>query len=472
VQNWSGTESLVTHHSSTLHVYSSKAIPKPPRSARGALLSAKKGSRVPTDAEHTYVSWFYHNVDKDAIPDEASFQHAVTESLNIKDKFGLLRDVVEGRFYDLLVRAVRDPFPSGDKVTLYATDYTENPNFFDSPASGPGDPYGYTRREGQSAEWVGPPGRRSIQITCYEPHATVVQEELRAGGWASLRNVHIKYGSNNLHLEGYMRGEQGLVHQGRVNVAVHDFNNSEVELDQRSKDALRRWREFEKSRKKQGKEEVQPNGSNTKRKADGEGAGARPNSKQRRKLKRLEAEKKAKEDEARAKMQRFAVEDELELNSYSKWTRFIILLLQAPLNNGPVRCEGRSLDPTTIAEIAQLIDYETTVNGVMKTLKLPFINAKHKTIARVTDFRPDRLEDFACSRKHTPWDLLSDNSADSTSDSSESDEDLAGSGPRIWEWHFALQLEDPSSKVKPPPRIWVLVDNAEAQLLTDLDASK
>lgn len=92
------------------------------------------------------------------------------------------------------------------------------------------------------------------------------------------------------------------------------------------------------------------------------------------------------------------------------------------------------------------------------------------------DFRPDLLEDFAVKRKISEFDDLSD--ATSGVDSS-SDEDLENvTGSCVWEWRFALLLEDvgnsPDSTKRqdPPDRIWVVVGNPEAQLLTDLDASE
>jgi protection of telomeres protein 1 len=472
VQKYHGPESLVTHHSTTLHVYSAKVIPKPPQSAQKALTKAKKGNHVPTDKEHAFVSWLYHNINKDSLPDEAAFQRAIAQSMNVKDKFSLLQDVADGRFYDILGRVVREPFPSGDRATLYVTDYTENAKFFDAASTGPRDPYGYTSKDGQDAKWFGPPGRRTIQVTCYEPHATVVQQEVQAGDWISLRNVQIKFGSNGRNLEGFLRGDPNAIDLGRTNVDVRDFNN-EGDLDQRAKDALRRWREYEKTskRRRSGKEDVDGVGSNAKRKADGEG-GARLNAKQRRKLKRQEAEKKAKEDAAKADMRRLAIQDQLEVNQYSKWSSSKLGSGNLTMTAVSVRCEGQNAELVPISKICQPTAYETLIDGQAMTVDLPFICRKHKTIARVTDFRPSRLEDFASGRKRLAWDLLSDNSEDSASASDESADGSGSKGQQVWEWRFALELEDASSKELQPQRIWAVVDNAEAQLLMDLDASK
>lgn len=45
-------------------------------------------------------------------------------------------------------------------------------------------------------------------------------------------------------------------------------------------------------------------------------------------------------------------------------------------------------------------------------------------------------------------------------------------GEKIWEWRFALQLEEFSldEEVKEPSKLWVLVDNIEGQQLTNLNA--
>ena len=108
---------------------------------------------------------------------------------------------------------------------------------------------------------------------------------------------------------------------------------------------------------------------------------------------------------------------------------------------------------------------------------MPFTCAKHKTQARVVDFFPPSLEDFACGRKHTEFDMLSDNEDDDDSASSSSDDEGTRNASHVWEWRFALQLEDsapPGTDTKEAgsrSRLWVFVDNLEAQCLTGLDAT-
>lgn len=92
------------------------------------------------------------------------------------------------------------------------------------------------------------------------------------------------------------------------------------------------------------------------------------------------------------------------------------------------------------------------------------------------DFHPASLEDFAVSRRRTDNDCLSDNSADDIDPDSDSDDNTRRSSRnRVWEWRFALKLEEArppalARKDKRPATAWVHVGNPEAQLLTDIDA--
>lgn len=93
------------------------------------------------------------------------------------------------------------------------------------------------------------------------------------------------------------------------------------------------------------------------------------------------------------------------------------------------------------------------------------------------DFHPASLEDFAVSRRRTDNDCLSDNSADDIDPDSDSDDNHTrrSSRNRVWEWRFALKLEEAqppalARKDKRPATVWVHVGNPEAQMLTDIDA--
>jgi protection of telomeres protein 1 len=129
---------------------------------------------------------------------------------------------------------------------------------------------------------------------------------------------------------------------------------------------------------------------------------------------------------------------------------------------------------TPVSSIVEPAMWKTTVDGEEAIIRLPFSCAHYRTVARVVDFRPRQLEDFATWRKSTEADVLSDYGEDSDSDSeSEEGGDEYSNQAReggVWEWRFALQLEGVDPKSKNNDKFWVVVDNNEAQQLTGLDA--
>jgi hypothetical protein len=111
----------------------------------------------------------------------------------------------------------------------------------------------------------------------------------------------------------------------------------------------------------------------------------------------------------------------------------------------------------------------------MIRVAIPFNNASYRTTARVVDFFPRRLEDFARFRRRNEFDCLSDNEDDGIESSGEEADGTLDSyaGPGTWEWQFDLELEDDSPQTGANrERMWVHVGNAEAQLLTGLDAAE
>lgn len=444
--------SLISSYRTVVHVFAASRILKPPRSAKAALLPARAKNvyREPNDRECEYVSYLYHSIDKYDVPDEAQFHSMANQSLNLKQKFSLLQDVCEGKFYDLIVQIVRDPFDFGDKITLYVSDYTENELFFNYTWEGVRDlsfgetgGYGSTPlQDSMQKAWIGPYGKKAMQITCYEPNAGYIRHEAKAGSWVSLQNVQVKFGRNGANLEGFMR-EDRSTNYPKVCVHVLDIVDRDT-VDPRLKDAIRRWRDYTKEKKADLK---RLKTTELKRKFDGEPEKKMSKSKLRRKQRREAVEKKIDE-------QALKEEQSLGLNQL-------------------VTSESVEKPTCTVESILEPNVYETTINGEQSKLLLPFICGKYRANVRVIDFRPNCLEDFACSRKHTAFDALSDYSGDESSDNSGRDDgdDLA-TGQLIWEWRFMFQLEDASAKDKARNRIWVVVDNPEAQYLTGLDASE
>lgn len=412
-----------------------------------------------------YVSHLYHEIDKDQAPDVEEFRQKAEMSLNVKDKFSLLQDIAEGRFCNLIVQVARDPYDLFDKVTLYVSDYTANDAFFNYtwegmsnlPGLGGGDPYGYTSTDttAPKKEWFGPYGQRAMQVTCWEPHAGFIREEVKAGQWVYLRNVQIKHGANGQHLEGFLREERDTS-TTNINVDVLDTTDRDT-MDSRLKDAIRRWRDYTKVKSKQIEEVKSAEVAGAKRRAaepiaEAEQPKQKLNSKDRRKLKRAAIDKGEEE-------KRLNEETQIALNEL-------------------VTCENHAQRISTVESILEPELYRMTINDEPKEAAVPFSCAKYRARTRVVDFYPRKLEDFASSRLTTPFDILSD-VTDPESDGSLSSDDGQGAASRgyarVWEWRFALKLQDavPRKGNDNGPRetLWVVVDNLEGQCLTGLDAS-
>lgn len=486
VQNYKSTTSLICHHTTKIAMYSASKIPKPPASAKSALVPAtKRDNQVPTDEVHHYISYAYHETDRYDVPDDVQFQQKTAASLNIKSKFSLLKDVKDGQFCDLVVQVARKPFDLMDKMTLYVSDYTENSNFFHytiddiSTLKAKSDPYGYMKSQSDPSKekdpWVGPYGKKAIQITCYDPHAEFVRRNVLAGQWLLLRNVHIKYGRDGQNLEGYMRASQNFA--AHNNVDILDSKDPES-IDPRLKEAIRRWRDETKKRKQQIKEIEAATIAGTKRKATQALGDLHPRESlskgQKKKLK-----KKAKRQEEAARQQGTAPRQnggadrsgDFDQSGKIYQSRDEELSpIKGNLNKFIIHESPRSVSVSSIASILQPRLWTTEINGQQVQIPVPFVCAKYQAQVRVVDYFPPNIEDFACSRRSTEFDVLSDISDDeSSSDSSDAGSDSETG--RIWEWRFALRLEDASDTSASKQRIWVLVNNAEAQCLTDLDAA-
>lgn len=267
--------SLIRNWNTDIHVFSGQKIPRPPANASIALLpSVKKAHRSLNEAELNYVSAFYHGADKGRVPAPEEFETMKIQSTNTKDKYKELKDVENERFTDIICQIVKAPYDLGDKITLWVSDYTENENFFNHQFSlthNEGDPFGYgfegLTSSQPDATWKGPFGKRSMQVTCYEPHASAIRNlNMTEGSWIFIRNVQIKFGHNFANLEGFLREDRGA-HGVKVNVSLMNMDDSEY-VDSRLKDALRRKREYEQIKRQQLKSISEAAKAGQKRKAN------------------------------------------------------------------------------------------------------------------------------------------------------------------------------------------------------------
>lgn len=297
--------SLLTHYTTAIHIYKAGEIPKPPADAACALRPpSRKKDKLPGERENSYVSYMFHSIDKGRVPDEHEFEVMKIQSKNVKDKFYQLKDVRDGTFCDIIAQVVKEPYDLVDKMNVWVSDYTENPTFYHYAFGGgsltegrDGDPFGYTNKYakeiGPGVEWKGPFGKRSIQLTIWEPHASVIRErEITVGTWLSLKNLQIKYGHNGSNLEGFLREDRGA-HGPKINISPLDPMGDPESIGQNLKDALRRKRDYERAKKEQLKGIAEAAQAGQKRRATGslESEPQKMNSKQRRKANRANKQK-------------------------------------------------------------------------------------------------------------------------------------------------------------------------------------
>ena len=272
VQSYRNTISLIAHKSTSFYIYSAADIPKPPQSALCALQSPQN-ARTLGEADHEYVSCLYHFTNRDSIPDEITFQNRVDQSARRKDKFCKLDSVIDGQFCDVIVNVVKAPFDEIDKTTLWVSDYTENDAFhkfsWDGVKLGAHgrDQYGGYTDTLTATKWVGPFGRRSMQITCFEPHASQVKSEVQLGQWIRFRNLRIKFGKSGLNLEGVLHEDRDF--NNRLQIEVLKLNEKD-NCDPKLRDAIQRKKEYENLKKQQKSfaENEMAGGAGGKRKAE------------------------------------------------------------------------------------------------------------------------------------------------------------------------------------------------------------
>lgn len=475
VQKWNGSLSLLTNFNTDIHVYDGSKIPSPPKPASDALRPPRgRIKREPSDKEHEYVSWMYQQVDKGHVPDQTVFLAKTEQSLNVKEKFTLLKDIKDGKFADIIVQVVREPYDLGDKMTLWVTDYTENPAFFHRTydnvdeliaSERDGDPYGYTKKftaktarsepESSTQRWNGPFGKKTMQVTCWEPHASYIRSNVQMTEWVRLRNVQIGFGRNNTNIEGFLRSDRDQRFMEKMLVDILDPTDDAETIDPRFKEAIRRKRDYEREKKAQLKgiaaEVMKPKKRKASSQEDPEEAADSEPDKGREKN----------NSKSRRKAKRAAIKEKMEKEKQTAMLDVSDL----------VRCEHSTQEITPFSQILEPIFYNTTINGEEVKIQMPFTNAKYRTHVRVVDYHPPNLEDFAVLKKGGEYDALSDNDGSDFSDNSDCETpDRFTSGS--WEWRFALKLEDASAKLKPQQRkmFWVVVNNTEAQMLTNLDA--
>ncbi|OAA77552.1 telomere-binding alpha subunit central domain protein [Akanthomyces lecanii RCEF 1005] len=467
VQTYNFELSLMTNYQTDIYVFTALNIPKPPQGAEKALHPiVKKPSRVLTGADFVHVSAFYHRIDKDRVPTAAEYHHKFEASVQVKEKFSLLRDVACDRFVDVIAEVVKQPYDLGDKFTLWISDYTEHANFFNfimedlDSHTRPGPRNSAVGSNAADSDWCGPYGKHSLQITCWEPHAAAIRaNNISVGSWVFIKNLQIKYGRNSSNLEGFLRGDQEF--HSKINISVLENLDDADAMDPRLLDTIRRRLNYEKEKKSQLKSIREAAKAGQKRRAalEDDSKPRKSNSKARRNEKRQAAKNVA--------VSATNPEHEKSPTPEAKTSKIKL--------NSIIKCENEKQPLSTVAELLEQIYFETLISTDAAKLPLPFINANYRASVRVKNYLPHRLEDFTFAKlKGDIYDVLSDAESDSSDNSEDMTMDRFVTSERIagWAWRFHLLLEDArdTDDAEQKDEVWVTVDNHAAQCLLNMNA--
>lgn len=254
-----------------------------------------------------------------ALPTKEEFQNEREKSMNVKDKFSLLKDVKSDQFCNVIGQVVKI-FQDCNYLTIYLSDYTANPGFYNYvwPGHGnrddcEGDNYGHLKHKPNSTkEWPGPFGKMVIQITIFDYHAQFITDHVKTDDFVLLKNLQVKYSKTGSCLEGYLRGDRER--EGQVQVEILGKHDDPPGMCSRHKEAIRRkrewWTKFERQKQSFFTAEVE---SREKRKrSENETSQTKSSSKKRRQERRAAAEKAACDAEKRSAQK-------LNLNEHGLW---------------------------------------------------------------------------------------------------------------------------------------------------------
>ncbi|KAK5167815.1 uncharacterized protein LTR77_007514 [Saxophila tyrrhenica] len=362
-------------------------------------------------------------------------------SLPARDKLKTISEVRAtntGSYADLCVQVVKK-FPAGNaKCDLYVTDYTENKAVFPRPppeADGSserdGDQYGYSDDK-TDRQWPGPYGYLVLKVNLQNPHAGYANRDIKEDDFVRLQNVKFRNRADHV---GGLEGDMWPDHMYPEKVSIRRVPPGTEEVKALLERKKRYWAH---RNAKLAADEAKKNRDERSTRKSRKAA-----NREKKKLKKQEknaakAEKKAAKSDISPDMPSHAEDEEKRRRSKVDI-------------NPHVRCGHREIP---LSSIRIILDPENKHHEYsdpnIESLIIPFINATYRTQARVVDFEPKQLEDFAR--------LASSNNEDSPDDSVMMID--YESSPR-YEWSFELQLES----IDQHSRLWVQIGHQEAQYL-------
>lgn len=160
-------------------------------------------------------------------------------------KFILLKNASPSTFVDLLCHVVKtydDDWQ--DRFTLYVTDYTQNPFFYE-----------YTEKDTRSnlydnsRKWEGPLGKFTLQVTVWDANAYHCRRHVQEGTFVRLYNVNMKM--MNGYLEGKVHGDKRYPEKVGIQIVNDIDDNSDERLSKllaRKSDYWRKIKNMEEER--------------------------------------------------------------------------------------------------------------------------------------------------------------------------------------------------------------------------------
>lgn len=274
-------------------LFAASKIPAPPNSPLKALVPFFEGLDKNVDkSEADFVSHLHRTISKSSIPEEEEFIQMSRQSKNTREKFRELCDVKDGIFCDVVVQVVRNPFEGSIATTLWVSDYTENPAFYDFPD--------LSAQEDTDGAGSFPKGKISMQISCFDEHMDHIRElGVTKDTWITIKNVQIIYSRTGSSLEGKLRGSRGDPRDIGSAMKISVLNPTDREdLTPRHKAALERRRDRMRAEKRKSQLVEEAAAAGRKRKANGSAIPQVDNAESRRRAKR--AAKKAKKESLKA----------------------------------------------------------------------------------------------------------------------------------------------------------------------------
>ncbi|KAH8429566.1 telomere-binding alpha subunit central domain protein [Aspergillus melleus] len=375
--------------------------------------------------EHsTKIKGFRISSTKPVAPQFHSGTTAPKSKYSAPGCFTLIKDAKYNANYktyvDLIGEVIKIYPPRGDHVLMYITDYTMNRNLPDHDSDDEkgqeGDYFNYQRNNRR--RWTGPSGQLSLAVTVWSPYDSYVRENVNEGDIVYLSNVEIARCKFGTTMEAIIRtGNKYNIEKGKVRLIT-------AKNDARAQELLLRKEEYWRrnpSKRKLAQDDEPPS-----------------------RLKRLKKNQKQKAE---------AKKDESQ-------TSIDLRARNAP--NPNITAAYSSCSDLPIEDILTNESHNNVSPDGVK-YRFPFQNLCYRSMVRVVDFFPHKLEDFAVPER-------------------QDDEPLArfelecatGEQFNRWEWRFCLLIESSSA---PPPgqareQMKLFVSDVEAVHLTGLDASE